>query len=183
VIILCCIPPPSLRAAYWDKTEYRKAVDEYQQVVVLDPRSVRGHYLLASGYPLLGDRADSNSSLERALTLDPDFKPAQLMMVDVFIAEDQRFQAIKLLERMSRKSQEGPEVSLKLGQLYLETGQFEACLKTLEEAERLAPREKKVHYLLGRLYTAKNQPDLAKKEFDLFSSLEKAEMEEQRQVK
>ena len=47
-----------LGAAYWDKTEYRKAVDEYQQVVALDPRSVRGHYLLASGYQLLGDRAD-----------------------------------------------------------------------------------------------------------------------------
>ena len=54
---------------------------------------------------------------------------------------------------------------------------------TREEAERQAPNEKKLHYLLGRLYTAKNQPDLAKKEFDLFSTLEKAEMEEQRKVK
>jgi tetratricopeptide (TPR) repeat protein len=172
-----------LGAAYWDKTEYRKAVDEYQQVVALDPRSVRGHYLLASGYQLLGDRATSKRSLERALTLDPDFKPAQLAMVDALIAEDQRLQAIAMLERMTTKNKEGPEVQLKLGQLYLETAQFEACLKTFEEAERQAPKEKKVHYLLGRLYTAMNQPDLAKREFDLFSSLEKAEMEEQRKVK
>ena len=57
----------------------------------------------------------AKSSLERALTLDPDFKPAQLAMVDVFIAEDQRLQAIELLERMTRKSKEGAEVRLKLG--------------------------------------------------------------------
>jgi tetratricopeptide (TPR) repeat protein len=169
-----------LGAAYWDKTEYRKAVDEYQRVVILDPQSVRGFYLLASGHQLLGDRAAAKKSLERALSLDPDFKPAQLAMVDVFIAEDKRPEAIALLEQMTAKNKEGPDVQLKLGQLYLETTQFEACLKTLEEAERQAPKEKKVHYLRGRLYTAMNQADLAKKEFDLFSSLEKAEMEEQR---
>lgn len=60
---------------------------------------------------------------------------------------------------------------------------MDKCLKTLEEAERQAPNEKKVHYLLGRPYTARNQPEFAKKEFELFSILEKAEMEEQRKVK
>ena len=172
-----------LGAAYWDKAEYRKAIDEYQQVVALDPQSVRGHYLLASGQQLLGDRAAAKKSLENALTLDPHFKPAQLAMVDVLIVEEKRPEAIALLERVIAKNKEGLDVQLKLGQLYLETSQFEACLKTLEEAERQAPNEKKVHYLLGRLYTAKNEPDLAKKEFDLFSSLEKVEMEEQRKVK
>ena len=172
-----------LGAAYWDKAEYRKAIDEYQQVVALDPQSVRGHYLLASGQQLLGDRAAAKKSLESALTLDSDFKPAQLAMVDVLIVEEKRPEAIALLERVIAKNKEGLDVQLKLGQLYLETSQFEACLKTLEEAERQAPNEKKVHYLLGRLYTAKNEPDLAKKEFDLFSSLEKVEMEEQRKVK
>ena len=172
-----------LGAAYWDKAEYHKAINEYHQVVALDPKSVRGYYLLASGQQLLGDREASKKSLERTLTLDPDFKPAQLAMVDVFIAEDKRPEAIALLQRMNAKNGEGLELQLKLAQLYLETLQFEACLKTLEEAEHQAPREKKVHYLLGKLYTAKRQPDLAKKEFDLFSSLEKTEMEAERKVK
>jgi Tfp pilus assembly protein PilF len=45
--------------------------------------------------------------LERALTLDPDFKPAQLVMVDVFIAEDRRPEAIALLERITRTKKKG----------------------------------------------------------------------------
>ena len=172
-----------LGAAYWDKTEYGKALDEYRKAISLDPRSVRGHYLLGSSYKLMGDSAASIKSFEQALNLDPEFKPAQVAMVDILAEEGKRLEAIALLERVVAKNKQDAEVQLKLGQLYLETSQFERCLKTLEEAKRLAPEAKKVHYLLGRLYTAQNQPDLARKEFDLFSSLETTEMDRKRQIK
>lgn len=134
VIILCCIPLPSLRAAYSATLQDSLPKELYQEAVRL---------FQAGGF------AQAEAKLREALHEQPQFPEAVYLLALVFAA----------------------------------TERVEDAEKFVQQALVQKPDFGEAWHLLGRLYTAKNQPDLAKKEFDLFSSLEKAEMEEQRQVK
>jgi len=169
-----------LGSAFWDRSEYLNALDQYQQAATLSPSSARAQYLVGFMHQMLGNLSAAKSSLELALRLDPEFVPANLTMGELLAGEGKWHEALPFLEKVAQNKNNDLGVRLKLGQLYLDHGKLEQARVELQAAERLALDDKKVHYLLGRLYTALNQPDLAKREFSIFSQLEALELEKKR---
>jgi tetratricopeptide (TPR) repeat protein len=164
-----------LGAAYWDKADYFKALEHYQQARALNSKSAKAYYLIGSAYLEMGNASEGQVFLEEALQLDADLAPANLALATALMSRGRNQEALKFLEKAAQQKGEDRDTQLKLGQLYLDLKQYDAALNALTEAVRLAPNSKSAHYLLGRLYVETKQAELAEREFATFKSLEGAE--------
>jgi tetratricopeptide (TPR) repeat protein len=166
-----------LGAAYWDKAEYFKALEHYQQAKALNPKSAKAHYLIGSAHLEMGNPSEGQGFLEEAVKLDANLAPANLALASTLMARGRNQEALRFLEKAAWQKAEDADIQVKLGQLYLDLKRYDAALNALTAAERLAPNNKNVHYLLGRLYAETKQGELAQKEFTTFKNLEAAETE------
>lgn len=63
---------------FMERAEWRQALDGFREVIALNDRSVASHGNLGLCYAQLGHKANALVELDRALELDPAYKPARI---------------------------------------------------------------------------------------------------------
>ena len=108
--------------------QYRAAHAQLESLVTANPDYEEGLRLLAGTKQVLGDLAQAESLLRRALDLEPQWAPTLTTLAELLLAAGRSAEAVPLLQRASRGSPAYPRAALLLVRHYLDTGQPAAAL-------------------------------------------------------
>jgi tetratricopeptide (TPR) repeat protein len=125
------------------------------------PQAARNEFDAASS--ILGDpkRIDEVvKHLEKAVSIDADFREAQLLLATTYMDAKQWDKAETLLKQLVKSNDHPPAAFFALGEIYLQQRKYKEAAEVLQGGLRLDDNSWRGHLALGRAYFAMD--DLAK---------------------
>jgi tetratricopeptide (TPR) repeat protein len=134
----------------------------------LQPRDFRWTYY--AGYLALssGQTEKALVLLRQARELDPDYRPLDLRMGQLWLDTDQLDEARSALERAAGEAGLRAAALYYLGQIALLQHDFAAAQRHLSEALSINPDATEVHYPLAQAYRQLGKPELAREHLARF---------------
>lgn len=105
--------------------QYGAAHAQLESVVAANPDYVEGLRLLAGTKQVLGDVAQAEALLRRALQVDPAWPPTLTTLAELLLGSGRTIEALPLLQHAVRSS---PRAAFLLARLYMDAGQPAAAL-------------------------------------------------------
>ena len=109
--------------------QYGAAHAQLETLVTANPNYVEGLRLLAGTKQVLGDLAQAESLLRRALEIDPRWAPTLTTLAELFLAAGRSAEAVPLLQRAVQGVPRYPRAALLLVRHFLDAGQPAAALE------------------------------------------------------
>lgn len=164
----------------FDDQDLDVAIKMLEEAVRLDPDFARAHYTLGrclvhhgQGYGGQHYFDLAETSLTRALELDPKLAGARLQMVYVYLNKSEKEKALATLANARREAPHDPTVFIIAGLLYRLNGLYDRALKQYDKLLELNPRDVVIaSYNRGRLYTYRHEYDRAIAEFEKARAVE-----------
>lgn len=103
--------------------QYGAAHAQLESLVAANPTYVEGLRLLAGVKQALGDIAQAESLLRRALEIDPLWPPTLTTLAELLLLSGRSTEAVPMLQRASQGAPPYPRAALLLVRHYLDTGQ------------------------------------------------------------
>lgn len=165
----------NLGRAKYNENRFDEAAQCFQQVLKLEPKSVKAGDNLGLSYAGLGQTDAAISAYKTAIAWQSDsaIKSAApyLDLGVLFMAQNRTqeavpyfIEAINIAPKESRHHEE-------LGQAYLRLDQTRKAEAELQAAVALSPQNPRLHYLLGRVYSKEGFTEKANLEFSRSESL------------
>jgi tetratricopeptide (TPR) repeat protein len=141
----------------------QEAVEEYRQVLKLQPALPGVHYELAR---LLADSdpEEARHLLEKELEIDPGHYLAQSLLGQLLVVMRQSEKAIRLLNAALESKATLVDARRALGKALLETGKPAEALEQLQRVASENTDDEQVHFLLSQAYRALGKPAEASRE-------------------
>ncbi|MDD5758577.1 MAG: tetratricopeptide repeat protein [Desulfobulbaceae bacterium] len=133
---------------------FQKAIDAYQQVVVMSPNDALAQYNLGNAFIRVNDLEKAEFSFQKAITLDPAFIPAKgnlgmiLMKKGDYAGAEAQFQSIRTLAPGVASSH------AMLADLRVEQGRFAEAIPLYREAVRIDPGAQNISERLAAILAA-----------------------------
>ena len=108
--------------------QYSAAHSQLESLVTANPGYVEGLRLFAGTKQVLGDIAQAESLLWRALEIDPKWTPTLATLAELLLVAGRSAEAVALLQRAIRGTPSYPRAALLLVRHYLDTGQPASAL-------------------------------------------------------
>ena len=169
--------------AYQGLEEFERAVRDYEAVLAIDPRNVKGHYNLGMIFAYkLNDPVRALKHFDRFLSLQPDhdraFRVAKVMCAidtdrsrpllengglasflgEVASVTDPADRRKRLLEA-AEKNRSSPVLPMMIGQTYDEEGRTDEAIRAYQQALELRPTCAPCHEALGKLLIRKKKTE------------------------
>jgi tetratricopeptide (TPR) repeat protein len=109
--------------------EYGAAHAQLESLVAANPGYVEGLRLLAGTKQALGDTAQAEALLRRALEIDPLSTPALTTLAEILLLSGRSAEAVPLLRRAIQGAPPHPRAAFLLARHYLSTGQAALALE------------------------------------------------------
>src|ERR1700686_5364796 len=109
--------------------QYSAAHSQLESLVTANPDYVEGLRLLAGTKQALGDLAQAESLLRRALENDPLWTPTLTTLAELLLSAGRSSEAVPLLQRAVQCSPPSPRAALLLVRYYLDVGRPAAALE------------------------------------------------------
>jgi tetratricopeptide (TPR) repeat protein len=103
--------------------EYRTAHEQLESLVAANPHYVEGLRLLAGTKQTLGEIAEAQTLLRRALEIEPRWAPTLTMLAELLLLSGRSAEAVPLLQRAIEGAPPFPRAALLLARHYLAAGQ------------------------------------------------------------
>jgi tetratricopeptide (TPR) repeat protein len=141
----------------------QEAVEEYRQVLKLQPALPGVHYEMAR---LLADSTpdEARRLLEQELEIDPQHYMAQSLLGQLLVATRDGEKAIPLLQAALRRKASLVDARRALGKALLEIGKPGEALEQLQRVASENPDDEQVHFLLSQTWRALDKPAEASQE-------------------
>jgi predicted Zn-dependent protease len=110
--------------------QYSAAHSQLESLVTANPDYVEGLRLFAGTKQALGDLAQAESLLRRALQIDPKWTPTLATLAELLLISGRGVEAVPLLQRAVQGSPAYPRAVLLLVRHYLDAGQPALALET-----------------------------------------------------
>jgi tetratricopeptide (TPR) repeat protein len=151
------------------KGETKNAIREFEFLSNVYPRSAQVRYALAAANLL--NTQDTNAvdnainSLNVALSLDPQFDQATLLLAELRIRKGQYTTAVDALTQLIKERPQVAQAHLLLARAYLAQRNGGQALAVYRHMAELFPKDPQPPYLIGTILAQGKQPD-ARKEFE-----------------
>lgn len=141
---------------------YGPAIDHLRRVLAVRPDDVRALIDLGTAYDLKGDDRQAQSTLERALTIEPGHRAAMRALAAVFHSRSDRLidvgqheQAIDAMESAIELEPDAPRHHQCLGMTYLRHGQLKLAEQAFGRAVAIDPNDVRTRVEIGGVYLAR----------------------------
>ena len=153
-----------------------KAVEHYQLALIYDQNSPQIRYRMALEFVKLGFITKALEECRRVLELDPKHKDSSLLLGGLLSAMHIFDEALAVYRKALVHYPNDPEISLFIGVLYGEKGDFKKSIKHLQklaQSRKVKIKDKaQIWYYLGRIYASSPKPNLKKAQKAYITSLE-----------
>jgi tetratricopeptide (TPR) repeat protein len=136
---------------YRSAREYSKAIDLYQQLVVLRPPSSLPHLRLGQIYLAQGRLDEAEEEFAIGWELDKGDLQGLVGLSEIAYRRGDTEEAIKLWRHAIALDPKDSDARYRLGQTYLELSQFDQARHELKRVLRSAPHHQGANYYLGLL--------------------------------
>jgi Flp pilus assembly protein TadD len=137
-------------------------IEQYQRLLVIQPRSAQYHLSLGRAYQLRGYLSNAITELREAGRLAPNDALPPALLAHALIATGQTQEATRSLRRALESRPENPALMNDLAYLIVESGgNLEEALVVAQKAVQAAGGEPEVADTLGWIYSRKNMNDSA----------------------
>nr|MBF0221280.1 tetratricopeptide repeat protein [Desulfobulbaceae bacterium] len=113
------------------------AVSMFSEAVKKEPKFPLSHYLLSVAYLAGGHQSLARQNATKALSLDPNFTDAELLLANIFFLNEEFATSLQYLERVKEKEPENYRSYLLAGQLHLLQGSLDQAREDFENAGEL----------------------------------------------
>lgn len=114
----------------------RRAVEQYEKIIELDPKDVESYLHLANLYRVGRDSLKAEKALQTALELDPNSEEALTSLAALYSEIGDSTGAIEMLSRASKK-RPNSKILAALGSAYEQANQHDQAIAALEKAVQL----------------------------------------------
>jgi tetratricopeptide (TPR) repeat protein len=142
-------------ATYGIKSEAGEILRDEESKVALSHSSPLA-YSLGKSYLTLGDIVRAESSLQLALTLNPDCAPCNQSLAEVAERQGNTEKALAYLIAAKEQDSNNPEILFEFGKVCLERNLLEDALPALTKAVDLKPDREQYVYVLASATVAKH---------------------------
>jgi len=140
-------------------------------IVKKDPRFPAVHHHLALVYINSGEQAKALQELNTEIKIYPRNTQARLELGETLVRLNQYHEAAEQFLIASKQAPQMPAIQYGLAKAYKADGQNVKALAAARRCVALDAKFADGHYLLGQLYRDTGQPELARREFELFRQL------------
>ena len=146
-------------------------LEQLRYIVKKDPRFPGVHHHIALVFINSGEPAKAIEELNTELRYDPTNAQARLELGETLLKLNQYRQAADQLLLAAKQAPQMPAIPFALAKAYKAEGQTAKALEAARKCVELDAGFADGHYLLGQLYRETNQPELARRQLELFRHL------------
>jgi tetratricopeptide (TPR) repeat protein len=144
---------------------YRKAVEQFQKALELDPTYSQAALYLGRAYNALYDEQNAEKYFSKAIEIDPDYLEAHAsfgsMLLDVMDTD----KAIREFNIVLRREPNNILALTNIAQAYRMKGMYAEAIDSARKAAKLAPEYAEPHLWLADSLRMSNQYDAARTEY------------------
>ncbi len=149
--------------SYYDKGMIDKAIEEFKEILEIDPGDVDTHYHLGNAYADKEMFDEAISIYKKAIEKNPEFIDAYLSLGMLYLDMDKVDEAISLCKQAISANPDDSFLCFHLGEAYVRNKQYEEAITAFNEAISLNPMDPETQYRLAESYCETKQYDMALK--------------------
>jgi tetratricopeptide (TPR) repeat protein len=150
----------------------RRAVEEFNKVVMIIPTFSEGHEQLGLAYYRLKQPEQAAVHYEEALRLNPSKAVTYSNLAILFYEKGDMQRAFELYQKSVSLDTNFEDGYFNLGSIYGMRGEYDKAILNFGRIIKINPSNARGHQYLGITYGLMNQPDLAKKHLDIARQLD-----------
>ena len=148
----------------------KKAIEQYEKIVVADPKDMDSLLWLARLYKASQNSVDSEKTYKKALALDPNNEDALTGLAIVYSDLGDTKRASEMLRQVSDKNPNARNL-IQLSAAYEQMNEFDLALQTLRRAiDMNPPNSGELKHQIGRLQLKADKTDDALKTFQALAA-------------
>lgn len=129
----------SKAACYEALGEWKKAIEVYEDLLVLEYTKSFTYYRIGLCYKALKDWTMALLAFQKALKEDPQFYLAMMELSDIYLEMGKKMEALYFAKEAVSFNEDNLEYQKKLAFLYIDSGRFEESLSCLEKIVKIEP--------------------------------------------
>ena len=149
--------------SYYDKGMIDKAIEEFKEVLELDPDDIETHYNLGNAYADKEIFDEAISIYKKVIEKNPEFIDAYLSLSTLYLDMDMVDEAISLCNQAISANPDDSFLCFHLGEAYVRNEQYEEAITAFNKAISINPMDPETQYRLAESYYKTKQYDMALK--------------------
>ena len=149
--------------SYYDKGMIDKAIEEFKEVLELDPDDVETHYHLGNAYADKEMPDEAIAIYKKTIEENPEFIDAYLSLGTLYLDMDMVDEAISLCKQAISANPDDSFLCFHLGEAYVRKKQYEEAITAFNNAISINPMDPETQYRLAESYYETKQYDMALK--------------------
>lgn len=149
--------------SYYDKGMIDKAIEEFKEVLELDPEDVETHHNLGNAYADKEMFDEAISIYKKIVEKNPEFIDVYLSLCTLYLDMDMVDEAISLCKQAISANSDDSFLCFHLGEAYVRNEQYEEAITAFNKAISINPMDPETQYRLAESYYKTKQYDMALK--------------------
>lgn len=146
---------------YYDKGMLTEAIEEFKEVLEIDPDDAETRYNLGNAYVDKEMFDEAISAYKKAIELNPGFIDAYINLGTVYLDSGLTDDAIALYQQGAKLNPDDAYLCYYLGEAYCDKQRYKKAIIKFERAVSINPMDAEIQYRLAETYYETEQFDLA----------------------
>jgi tetratricopeptide (TPR) repeat protein len=156
---------------YYNKGMLDEAIEEFKEVLEIDPDDAETHYNLGNAYEDKEMFDEAISAYKKTIEFNPEFIDAYLNLGAIYLDKDLAEDAISLYKQAVELNPDDPFLYYHLGEAYAYKERYKKAIVEFKKAISINPMDPETQYRLAEMYYETEQFDLALEHIKLAEEL------------
>ncbi|HTW46865.1 MAG TPA: tetratricopeptide repeat protein [Acidobacteriaceae bacterium] len=150
---------------------YRKAADEFEQALAIDPKYSQAALYAGRVYNALYEDEKSLEYFKEAISIDPDYMEARSSYAGALLDTGDMDEAIRQLNIVTQRDADSGMAWYLLSQAFARKGDYDDAIHAAREAIRITPNNAEAHFWLAESLRQKSECSEAENEYNSYLNL------------